>query len=92
MRFEYCESSKGSLLYIRAIQGHTGGIMIAPELSGHVDIVWNWKETGGRSSSDTKTKLHVQRGTENKSSQCRLHTRPWRTNRSSASTGSLMCP
>ena len=44
MRFEYCESSKGSLLYFRAIQGHTGGIMIAPELSGHVAIPYNWKE------------------------------------------------
>ena len=24
-RFEYCENSKKSLMYIRAIQGHTGG-------------------------------------------------------------------
>ena len=26
-RFEYCENSKNSLIYIRAIQGHTGGNM-----------------------------------------------------------------
>ena len=43
-RFEYCENSKKSLMYIRAIQGHTGGNMIAPELMGHVAIPCNWKE------------------------------------------------
>ena len=47
-------------------------------------------ETGGRYSIDTKTKLHVLCGypssaTENKSSQCRLHMRPWRTHRPSTS-------
>ena len=35
---------KNSLLYIRAIQGHTGGRLIAPELLGHVAIPYNWKE------------------------------------------------
>ena len=35
---------KNSLLYIRAIQGHTGGKLIAPELLGHVGIPYNWKE------------------------------------------------
>ena len=33
-RFEYCENFKKSLMYIRAIQGHTGGNMIAPEADG----------------------------------------------------------
>ena len=31
-------------MYIRAIQGHTGGSMIAPELMGHVTIPYNWKD------------------------------------------------
>ena len=35
MRFQYCMNSNKSLLYIRAIQGHTGGNLIAPELMGH---------------------------------------------------------
>ena len=43
-RFEYCEHSKSSLIYIRAIQGHTGGNKIAPELMGHVAIPYNRKE------------------------------------------------
>ena len=36
--FEYCVNSENSLMYIRAIQGHTGGNMIAPELMGQVAI------------------------------------------------------
>ena len=35
---------KNSLLYIRAIQGHTGGNLIAPELMGHVAVPYFWKE------------------------------------------------
>ena len=43
-RFAYCEDSKNSLTYFRVIQGHTGGITIAPELMGHVIIPYDWKE------------------------------------------------
>ena len=35
---------QNSLLYIRGIQGHTGGKLTAPELLGHVAISYNWKE------------------------------------------------
>ena len=34
VRFEYCETSQKALTYIRAIQGHSGGI--ATDLMGHV--------------------------------------------------------
>ena len=44
MRFQYCMNSKNVLFYIRVIQGHTGGNMIASELIGHVRIPYNWKE------------------------------------------------
>ena len=44
MRFQYCMSSENFSLYIRAIQGHTGGNLIAPELIGHVAIPYRWKE------------------------------------------------
>ena len=37
-RFQYCKNSCAAPLHIRAIQGHTGGDMIAPELMGHVAI------------------------------------------------------
>ena len=43
-RFDYWVNSKNSLMHIRAIQGHTGGNMSAPELMGHVAIPHNWKE------------------------------------------------
>ena len=36
--------SQHVLLKIRAIQGHTGGNVIAPELMGHVAIPFKWKE------------------------------------------------
>ena len=32
MRFQYCTTSENFLLFIRAIQGHTGGNLIAPKL------------------------------------------------------------
>ena len=43
-RFEYCEHSKKSLTYLRAIQGHYGGISVDPELMGHTRIPFHWKE------------------------------------------------
>ena len=49
-RFEYCEDSKNPLAYFRAIQGHSGGISIDPELMGYIRIPHNWKKfffTGG---------------------------------------------
>ena len=43
-RFQYCQNSCNKLLYIRAIQGHTGREMIQPEMLGHVLRPPNWKE------------------------------------------------
>ena len=43
-RIQYCKNSHDALLYIRAIQGHTGGDAIALELMGHVLIPLKWKE------------------------------------------------
>ena len=40
MRFQFC-------VYIRAIQGHTGGNLIALELMGHVAIPYKWKRIPG---------------------------------------------
>ena len=42
--FQHCKNSNNSLLYIRAIQTHTGGNLIAPELMGHVAISYKWKD------------------------------------------------
>ena len=44
VRFEYCENSHKSLAYLRAIQGHTGRMIIAPELMRHVLLPDKWKE------------------------------------------------
>ena len=43
-RFEHCEDSKNSLAYFRALQGHSGGITIAPVLMQHILIPYNWKQ------------------------------------------------
>ena len=43
-RFQYCKNSRDVLLYIRALQGHTGGNVMAPELMGHVAVPCKWKE------------------------------------------------
>ena len=41
-RFQYCKNPN-VVLYVRTIQGHAGGEMIALELMGHVVPV-RWKE------------------------------------------------
>ena len=43
-RFQYCKNSCDDLLYVRAIQGHTEGEVIACELMDHVAIPIEWKE------------------------------------------------
>ena len=42
--FQHCKNSRDVLLYTRAIQGRTGGNVIASELMGHVAIPCIWKE------------------------------------------------
>ena len=43
-RFENCEDSNNSLAYFRAIQGHSRGLTIAPELMEQIPIPYNLKE------------------------------------------------
>ena len=43
-RFQYGQNSRGKLLYIRAIQGHSGGETSEPEMIGHVCVPISWKE------------------------------------------------
>ena len=43
-RSENSESSKHSLVYIRAIQGHIGRTVKLPEMMGDVAIPYNWRE------------------------------------------------
>ena len=43
-RFQYCINSKNVFVFIRAIQRHTGGNVIASELMGHAVIPYSWKE------------------------------------------------
>ena len=43
-RFQHCKNSNNVLLNIRAVQGHTGGKVIAPELMGPVTVRPRWKE------------------------------------------------
>ena len=43
-RLEYCLDCKISLRYLRAIQGHCGGVTKRPELMEYTLIPRNWKE------------------------------------------------
>ena len=41
-RFQYCFDSNGYLLYMRAIQGHSGGHKVDPSLQDNIEIPHNW--------------------------------------------------
>ena len=43
MRMEYSKDSNGSLCYLQAVQGHSGGIPISPELMNYTLTPYNWK-------------------------------------------------
>ena len=43
-RFQYCRDSMGNILYMRALQGHSGGNRVAPTLQNYVEIVYGWVE------------------------------------------------
>ena len=40
--FQYCSDSNGYLLYLRAIQGHSGGNKVDPSEQDNVKIPHNW--------------------------------------------------
>ena len=42
--FNIAKNSNYDFLYVRAIQGHSGGLLIAPELMNHVAIPFRWAE------------------------------------------------
>ena len=42
-RFEICKDSEEDLVYIRAIEGHSGGMVIHSELMNYVQILYKWK-------------------------------------------------
>ena len=78
MRFQYCMSSTNSLLCTRAIHGHTGGNLIAPELMGHVATPYKWKEfLFHRGCSFTVTTIltsgHIAGGREGKEGRQTIH-------------------
>ena len=43
-RFEICKDENGGLRYIRAIQGHSNGMIISPRLMNYVMIPHRWKQ------------------------------------------------
>ena len=42
-KFEYCMNSKNQVPRVCALQGHTGGSMMSPELIGHFENLYKWK-------------------------------------------------
>ena len=43
-RFEICKDENEELIYIRAIEGHSGGMIITPRLMNDVLIPYLWKQ------------------------------------------------
>ena len=43
-RFEICKDENGEVRYIRAIQGHSGGLIKSPRLTNYVMIPCKWKQ------------------------------------------------
>ena len=43
-RFQYCLNSHGLIIYMRAIQGHSGGIKVDLALLDNVEILYGWSE------------------------------------------------
>ena len=43
-RIEYCEDQNGTIIYIRAVQGHSHGARINPTVFSSTKIPLNWKE------------------------------------------------
>ena len=43
-RLDYCWENKKSLCYLQAIQGHSGGIPIRPEIMEYIVFPYNWKK------------------------------------------------
>ena len=43
-RIVYCLDNKKSLCYLRAIQGHSGGVRTRPEMMEYTLILYNWME------------------------------------------------
>ena len=43
-RMVYCEDHNGTILYIRALQGHSHGVAISPNLFSVKQIPKGWKE------------------------------------------------
>ena len=42
-RFEICKDENGEIRHIRAIQGHSGGMIVSPRLMNYVRIPYKWK-------------------------------------------------
>ena len=43
-RFQYCLEPNGNVLYMRAIQGHSGGNKVDLSLQDNVQIPYDWTE------------------------------------------------
>ena len=59
-RFEICKDENGKLRYIRAIQGHSGGMIISPRLMNYVMIPYRWKTIHLPRGSSTRPILYCR--------------------------------
>ena len=59
-RFEICKDENGELRYIRAIQGHSGGMIISPRLMNYVMIPRQMETIYLSRGSSTRSILHCR--------------------------------
>ena len=79
-RFQYCLDPNENLMYIRAIQGHSGGALIDPELLNYVEIPFGWKEHLHHVEGSLNNALHHAsrahsrwKGHQRRTADCLLH-------------------
>ena len=79
-RFQYCLDRNENLMYIRAIQGHSGGALVDPELLNCVEIPFGWKEHLFHVECTLNNALHHASSTESRwkrhqrrTAHCLLH-------------------
>ena len=61
-RMEYCEDQNRTIIYIRAVQGHSHGDRINPDLFSFNQVPLNWKEHILHTGSSSNRKSILENG------------------------------
>ena len=59
LRFEYCLNQHGTIHYMRALQGHSGGVRVDPTVQSNVKILCGWTRHASLQQSTLLRELDV---------------------------------